>query len=141
MSDRMKPNVNVTLGSAESSLPRTFPCPICSSRLDLRSSRASKPYCVCNSCGIQLFFRGKTGIARLREFLIHEQPAKGPSAAAAASLIAYGRLEQLRAQKEELKEKRPLIFTDKSLENAIAALEREIAHLQIHLETLASPAK
>src|SRR5688500_10009484 len=130
MSDRMKTNVNVTLGSADLSLPRTFPCPICATRLDLRRSRASKPYCVCDSCGIQLFFRGKTAIARLRDFTIHEQPAKGPAVAAAASLIAFGRLEQLRRQKAELEDKRPLIFADKPLESAIEAVERDIAHLE-----------
>src|SRR4051812_11571996 len=107
MTDRQKTNVNVTWASNDSSMPRTFPCPICAANLDLRRSRANKPYCVCDGCGIQLFFRGKTGIARLREFLIHDQPAKGPAAAASASLIAYGRLERLRTQREDLDSKRP----------------------------------
>jgi DNA-directed RNA polymerase subunit RPC12/RpoP len=141
MAQHAQPNVNVTWGSDGSSPPRTFPCPICAARLDLRQSRANKPYCVCNSCGIQVFFRGKTGIARLREFLTHEQPSQRLSAAAAASLIAFGRLERLRAEKEELERKRPLFFSDKPLESAIAAVEHEIAHLQVHLDVLAQGSK
>jgi hypothetical protein len=136
MSERIKPHVNVTWALNDSSMPRTFPCPICAIRLDLRRSRANKPYCVCDSCGIQVFFRGKTGIARLREFLIHDQPATGPTAAAAASLIAYGRLERLRAQREELESKRPFFSTDKPLENALTAVDREIAHLQLQLDAM-----
>jgi hypothetical protein len=69
----------------------------------------------------------------LREFLIHDQPAKGPSAAASASLIAYGRLERLRAQREELESQRPFFSTDTPLENAIAAVDREIEYLQKQL--------
>ena len=141
MTEHPQPNVNVTWGPDDASGPRTFPCPTCAARLDLRRSRKNKPYCVCNGCGIQLFFRGKAGIARLREFLNHERPAKGPSAAAVASLIAFGRLEQLRAQKEELRAKRPLFSTDKPLENAIAAVEHEMAHVQRRLEALSRRTK
>ena len=137
MSENHKPNVNVTWASDESSTPRTFPCPVCAARLDLRRSRSNKPYCVCNSCGIQVFFRGKAGIGRLREFLAREQPTPVRSAAAAASVIAFSRLEHLRAQKADLEQKRPLIFTDKPLESAIAAVEHEIADLQHHLAALA----
>ncbi len=62
-------NVNVMLGNqnleTESLSGKPFPCPVCGIALDIRISRKQKPYCVCNSCRIQLFFRGKTGIGRL----------------------------------------------------------------------------
>ena len=78
--ESQRANVNVMLARPDSALPRTFPCPLCGSRLDVRESRAKKPYCVCNGCGVQVFIRGKTGIARLSEFLAREQPAAGPAA-------------------------------------------------------------
>lgn len=44
----------------------TFPCPLCNLRLEIRRSKNRKPYCVCNSCGLQLFIRGKKGIEKLK---------------------------------------------------------------------------
>jgi len=62
-------NVNVMLGNqnleTESLSGKLFPCPVCGIALDIRNSRKQEPCCVCNSCRIQLFFRGKTGIGRL----------------------------------------------------------------------------
>jgi hypothetical protein len=129
MSDRPKPmnaNVNVTLATGPTAPSRTFPCPLCAAGLELRQSRANKPYAVCNPCGIQIFFRGKTGIARLQMFLDRDE-SHTPIAPAAPAVVAFNRLEQLRAQKNELEQKRPLIFADKDLENAISAINAEIA--------------
>lgn len=46
-------------------------------------------------------------------------------------------LERLRAQRESLVNKRPLIFADNHLENAILAIEREITRIQVVLDALA----
>ena len=63
-------NVNVTLpGDSGQNPRRSFPCPLCGTQLELRESLRVKPYCVCNSCGIQVFFRGQKGISRLRKLL------------------------------------------------------------------------
>lgn len=135
-------NVNVTL-SGESSQPRhTFPCPLCGAGLDLRQSRAQKPYCVCNSCGLQIFFRGKNGISRLRSLLNEgERLVAGPTATAAAAVTVFNRLEQLRAQKDELEERRGLIFVDDDLEHAIAAVAHEIARVQGVLDEMSRSTK
>jgi hypothetical protein len=82
--------------------------------------------------------RRRAGIARLSEFVAREQPTAGPAAAAAASVIAFGRIEQLRAQKNELKQKQPFFSSDKDLENAIRAIDRELARVQNVLDTLAN---
>ena len=58
-------------------------------------------------------------------------------APAVPAVIAFNRLEQLRAQKRELEEKRPLIFADRDLEHAISAIDAEIAQAQVALERLA----
>jgi hypothetical protein len=44
----------------------------------------------------------------------------------------------LRAQKNEFEQKRPLMFADKDLENAISAIDAEIAQAQIALTQLAN---
>ena len=62
-------NVNVTLvplgAGLEDLRGKKFPCPLCVDGLAILASKRGKPYCVCNACGIQLFFRGRTGISRL----------------------------------------------------------------------------
>ena len=113
---------------------RTFPCPLCAARLDLRQSRAHKPYCVCNACGLQLFFRGKAGIARLDEVLNREQPSGG---SAVSAVEVFHRLEHVRAQKNALEHKQGLIFVDTDLAHAIRAVDHEIARLQRVLDELA----
>jgi len=41
---------------------RLFPCPVCTNPLQVRESKKKKPYLVCDSCGIQIFVRGRAGI-------------------------------------------------------------------------------
>jgi hypothetical protein len=95
---------------------------------------------VCNPCGVQLFFRGKAGISRLRKLLSeHERVPGGPTAIAGPAITLFNRLEHLRAQKNELQQRRPLIFTDDDLEHTISAVEREIAHVQTALARVSRP--
>jgi DNA-directed RNA polymerase subunit RPC12/RpoP len=44
-----------------------FPCPTCGELREVKSSIKKKPYFFCDSCGVQVFIRGKTGINRLIE--------------------------------------------------------------------------
>lgn len=46
---------------------KVFPCPLCQKGLDIRISKKQKPYCICSSCGIQLFIRERDGIERLEK--------------------------------------------------------------------------
>ncbi len=133
-------NVNVTLPDDSGQNPRrSFPCPLCGTQLELRESRRVKPYCVCNSCGIQVFFRGQKGISRLRKLLDeHERLIGGP---VAPSVSVFNQLEQLRSQKSELERRRPFIFSDADLENAIAAIDRELERLQAILRDLSGESK
>lgn len=41
---------------------RMFPCPVCTDRREVRTTKKGKPYVVCDPCGIQLFVRGPSGI-------------------------------------------------------------------------------
>lgn len=47
--------------------PVTLPCPTCHKELEQRESRKSKPYFVCESCGVQVFIRYQKGIERLSQ--------------------------------------------------------------------------
>ena len=40
-----------------------LPCFLCGAKLEKRTDKNSKPYFVCNPCGIQLFVRRKHGIS------------------------------------------------------------------------------
>jgi len=116
---------------------RTFPCPLCGTGLELRESRAQKPYCICDPCGVQLFFRRKRGIARLNELADRERSVAAAQTSTSAAVATFEILERLRAQRESLVNRRPLIFADDHLDNAILAIEREITRVEIRLDELA----
>lgn len=134
--------VNVTLGSSKRATQETFPCPLCVAELDLRSSRSEKPYCVCNTCGVQVFFRGKKGIARLRELVNDRNQLTGAATAAVSTVVhAFNRLEHLRAQKKRLELRRRFLFNDDDLETAIRAVENQIARVRAVLDDIADTNK
>jgi hypothetical protein len=119
-------NVNVTLDRQSQGGPfagKTFPCCICSARLDIPLSKRGKPYCTCVPCGIQIFFRGKTGIRRLMDILDSGNLTQGTACDTAPAIILYNRILQLRSQK-------------KDLENAIHVIDNEIKCVQGELEKL-----
>ncbi len=41
---------------------RMFPCPVCTSPLEVKTTKKDKPYIICDPCGVQLFVRGPSGI-------------------------------------------------------------------------------
>jgi hypothetical protein len=126
---RPNPNVNVTLPKPEWYAEKKFPCPVCSANLTLRVARTLKPYCHCDACGIQLFFRGKNGIHRLKTLLASGVLISGVSRAT----LLFERLEQLKKQKSKLEDRRGLLFRNDDLENAIAALNGEIEIVRTEL--------
>jgi len=46
-----------------------FPCPVCGQPLDIRETKKDKPYMTCDPCGMQLFVRNATGIARFQRLV------------------------------------------------------------------------
>ena len=133
-------NVNVTLDHSDAKdhplSGKRFPCCVCGQSLEIGISRKQKPYTTCLACGIQTFFRGKIGIRRLAEIvnsglLIAEKESKSNSAT-----ILFNRIQQLRAQKQELEAKQGLIIRDSDLENVIRAVDNELERVQGELEKL-----
>jgi hypothetical protein len=95
-----------------------------------------------DTCGLQVFFRGKTGIARLRRWLAEsDRLAAGPAAHTPAAVTVFHRLEHLRAQKRELEQRRGLLFTDEDLEHAIEAVNHDIERLRRVLDEMSDGSK
>jgi len=134
-------NVNVMLeqiiNTIEGLVGKEFPCPVCGIGLGIRKSQKGKPYCVCDSCGIQLFVRGKLGITRLNELVNSESLVSGKVSTASRSVTLYNHLEQLKFQRAEMESKQGLIFRDRDLENAILVVSAEISRNENELEKLA----
>jgi predicted RNA-binding Zn-ribbon protein involved in translation (DUF1610 family) len=134
-------HVNVTLvplgAGLEDLRGKKFPCPLCGDGLMILASKRGKPYCVCNPCGIQLFFRGKPGISRLLQMVKGEILIPGKADGADYGIALFDRLRQLKAQKEELEERRGVIFRDSSVENAILIVDAEIEKVEGELARVA----
>jgi hypothetical protein len=65
------------------------------------------------------------------ELLIAEKESKSNSA-----VVLFNRIQQPRAQKQELEAKQGLIFHNSDLENVIRAVDNEIERVQRELEKL-----
>jgi hypothetical protein len=114
-----------------------FPCLLCGTGLEIRLSRKEKPYCVCNSCGIQIFFRGKTGIRRLRDILEAKILIVGKESETDRALVLYNHIQQLRGRKKILEANQGLFSRDEALDITIRAVDKEIERVQGELEQLA----
>ncbi len=136
MSSPSKANVNVTLktGGFEG---KVFPCPVCGAAHKIRVACTGKPYFHCDPCGIQLFFRGRRGITRLRELLNSETLIAGNESRASTAVILYNRLQQLEADKREFQRKQNMFFRNKDLDSAIAAVESEMGNVRAELRETA----
>jgi len=134
-------NVNVTLGSSfdalEGLVGLEFPCPLCGAGLPILRSKRNKPYCTCNSCGIQLFVRGKNGIKRLLKMVNERILISGTNESASHGINLINRLEQLKIQRSDLESKQGFFLTDENVENAIRLVDSEIEKVEGELAKMA----
>jgi hypothetical protein len=139
---RLTPNVNVPLvaptGPPNTMAGKSFPCPVCAVNVPIRIARTHKPYLVCLDCGIQIFIRGKTGIARLQAILEDKMLVTGAWSGANTPELLFNRIQHLKQRKSELEQKQRLLFPDSDLENAIRAIDNEIERVQGELHKMAS---
>jgi uncharacterized small protein (DUF1192 family) len=89
-------------------------------------------------CGIQIFVRGKTGIARLQTILEDKMLVTGAWSAANTPELLFNRIQHLKRRKSELEQKQRLLFPDSDLENAIRAVDNEIERVQGELHKMAN---
>ena len=128
-----RPLHNVTL-STEDFLGKPFPCPLCNMELRLKISCKQKPYCTCLECGIQIFFRGQAGIARLHEMIKAEEAVILEFSGPARAISLYNRLQHLKRQKEALEKKHGRIFRNSDVVQVIEALDVEMQRIRDELK-------
>jgi hypothetical protein len=100
-------------------------------------SKRNKPYFTCNFCGVQIFVRGKVGISRLLKLAKEGILVSSSGESASHGIELLNRLEQLKLQRKDLVFKRPFIFTDSNVENAIVLIDAEIESVQGELAKIA----
>ena len=139
MSPLYQPQHNVTpfLGL----IGKLFPCPVCYTGLPLKLTRKEKPYCMCLECGIQLFFRGQTGIHRLAKLVDDEERVAIEFSGHVRAISLYNRLQGLKRQKQRLEDRQWPIFGDADLDKVIEALDEEIKRVRIELGSEERPEK
>jgi len=89
-------------------------------------------------CGIQIFFRGRVGIARLEAILEDQMLVTGAWSGTNTPELLFNRIQYLKQRKSELKRKQRLLFPDPDLENAIGAVHKEIERVQGELDKMAN---
>jgi DNA-directed RNA polymerase subunit RPC12/RpoP len=92
-----------------------IPCFLCSQELPQRKDKHSKPYFVCDSCGVQVFVRGRQGIKNLAQLITTLREHDFPFREHAAVLYEIQAvLTEIRGIKEEINKLDSLleIFTD-----------------------------
>jgi len=96
-------------------MAKIVPCFLCNQELTQRKDKNTKPYFVCDPCGVQIFVRGRRGIKNLDQLLAtlreHDFPFR-EHAAVLHEIQAV--LTEIRGIKEEIKKLDSLleIFTD-----------------------------
>lgn len=134
-------NINVTLSHGPASpddwAGLEFPCPLCGALVPILKSKRGKPYCTCNSCGVQIFVRGKVGITRLGEMAIAGIQFPGKEKSTFRGIALYNYLERLKLQKRALEQKNGIIFSDENVENVIQIVDAEIKKVEGELAAIA----
>ena len=134
MKRRSEHNVTLGLGDRREFLGRPFPCPVCNMELRLKISCKQKPYCTCLECGIQIFFRGQEGIARLYDIIKSEEAVVLEFSGPARAISLYSRLQHLKRQKEALEKKHGRIFRNSDVVQVIEALDVEMQRVRDELK-------
>jgi predicted RNA-binding Zn-ribbon protein involved in translation (DUF1610 family) len=109
---------------------KPFPCPVCNMALRLKISRKQKPYCMCLECGIQIFFRGQTGIQRLHKMIGSEEAVVAEFDGPARAISIYNRLQHLKRQRKALEDQQGIFSYDRDRQRVIEALDCEIEHVR-----------
>ena len=112
---------------------KPFPCPVCNLALRLKITCKQKPYCTCLECGIQIFFRGQTGIKRLRKIIETEQAVATEFSGPQRAILLFNELQGLKRQKQALDDEQGIFSYDSDRERVIEALESEIKRIRSEL--------
>jgi DNA-directed RNA polymerase subunit RPC12/RpoP len=118
-----------------------IPCFLCSQELTQRSDKHRKPYFVCDSCGMQIFVRGRQGIKNLTELVATLEEREFPFREHARVLHEIQAvLTEMRGINKEIKSLDSIlnIFSeDKKRERVRKLLHARIDNLLAQLEQIA----
>jgi DNA-directed RNA polymerase subunit RPC12/RpoP len=122
-------------------LAKIIPCFLCSQELAQRKDKHSKPYFVCDPCGVQIFIRGRQGIKNLDQLLATLREHDFPFREHAAALYEIqALLTEIRGIKEEISKLDGLleIFSDDEFKKrARKLLNKRIENLLRRLQQIA----
>ena len=122
-------------------MAKVIPCFLCNQELNQRKDKHSKPYFVCDPCGVQIFVRGRQGIKNLNGLLSilreHDFPFREHNA---VLFEIQALLSEIRGIKEEISKLDSLleVFTDdEHKERARKLLNKRIETLLRQLQQIA----
>jgi DNA-directed RNA polymerase subunit RPC12/RpoP len=93
---------NVTYGDKRR-MPN-IPCFLCTQELPERKDKNKKPYFICDSCGVQIFVRGRRGIQNLSQLIMILQERDFPFREHSQTLYEIqGVLTEIRGIEKEIK--------------------------------------
>ncbi len=94
-----------------------FPCPICAASSKVEISKKQKPYYFCNSCGVQVFIRGQSGIQRFKQISNDEKLLEllNSNSFSKNSEVIYllSQIRQIEAAISRIEDEEDLFFEDK----------------------------
>lgn len=118
-----------------------IPCFLCTQELSQRKDKNRKPYFICDSCGVQIFVRGRQGIKNLDQLLVTLREHDFPFREHAALLYEIqALLTEIRGIKEEISKLDSLleVFTsDAHKKRARKLLNKRIETLLRRLQQIA----
>ena len=121
-----------------------LPCFLCSQKLRLRRDKHDKPYFVCESCGVQIFVRGRQGIENLRQLIEildeHDFPFREHARVLHEIQAVLTEVRGLEKELEKLDSAVDLLASDRRVEDKARlrdALNTRIDNLLSELERIA----
>jgi transcription elongation factor Elf1 len=113
--------------------PKKFSCPVCGELCEVKNSKKEKPYYFCDSCGVQVFIRGKDGVNRFMEFVENDElfkTIKDQNAFSNSQVLKLNkRINLIKIQISNLKAKVPIFGSD-GIKNQINELNRKLLELE-----------
>jgi hypothetical protein len=118
-----------------------IPCFLCSQELGQRKDKNDKPYFICDPCGVQIFVRGRQGIANLSQLIETIKERDFPFREHAQTLWEIQAvLSEIRGIEKEIKSLDSvfdILFHDEKKDRARELLEGRIETLLNRLELIA----
>ena len=119
-----------------------IPCFLCAQKVEIRKDRKhSKPYFICDACGIQAFVRGEQGIKNLEELIAtireHDFPFREHAAILFEIQALLTEIRGLKKEIESLESVFEVFSKDEHRERARKLLKQRIETLFERLERIA----